>query len=286
MIEAPVLAAPERFVSRSSRQRKDGSSWKPTGMRGEPMATAGTTAASTNRQPRMRRARFIWSGLDWASRPTLPRMSGRSGGTNTRLTAFLLVGLRTSEALDLAPPSLRREALLDRPAVRPRRAPRPPYAQRFPERRDEPLERQFPVPQLAALVLGDGLDRRADPVDDPLLLRVRQRRRRLHVEQRLDPRLRLLRVLPARPARPGRAEADLGAPDRDAARDLDPVGTRLARDGVNSGDEGCRLVRVGVDLIEISRVRRTLQRYSDFRARCFTEAERAYCDSRPNPAQH
>jgi holo-[acyl-carrier protein] synthase len=45
-------------------------------------------------------------------------------------------------------------------------------------------------------------------------------------------------------------------------------------------------VRVGVDLIEIERVRRTLQRYSDFRARCFTEAERAYCDSRPNPAQH
>jgi len=45
-------------------------------------------------------------------------------------------------------------------------------------------------------------------------------------------------------------------------------------------------VRVGVDLIEIDRVRRTLSRYDDFRARCFTEAERAYCDSRPNPAQH
>ncbi len=45
-------------------------------------------------------------------------------------------------------------------------------------------------------------------------------------------------------------------------------------------------MRVGVDLIEIDRVRRTLARYADFRARCFTEAERAYCDSRPNPAQH
>ena len=45
-------------------------------------------------------------------------------------------------------------------------------------------------------------------------------------------------------------------------------------------------MRVGVDLIEIDRVRRTLARYGDFRARCFTEAERAYCDSRPNPAQH
>ena len=43
---------------------------------------------------------------------------------------------------------------------------------------------------------------------------------------------------------------------------------------------------VGIDLIEISRVRRTLDRYPSFRERCFTEAERAYCDSRPNPPQH
>ena len=45
-------------------------------------------------------------------------------------------------------------------------------------------------------------------------------------------------------------------------------------------------VRVGVDLIEIDRVRRALERYPGFRERCFTEAERAYCDSKPNPAQH
>ena len=45
-------------------------------------------------------------------------------------------------------------------------------------------------------------------------------------------------------------------------------------------------MRVGVDLIEIGRVRRTLDRYEDFRARCFTQAERAYCESRANPAQH
>jgi holo-[acyl-carrier protein] synthase len=43
---------------------------------------------------------------------------------------------------------------------------------------------------------------------------------------------------------------------------------------------------VGVDLIEIARVRRALERYPAFRERCFTEAERAYCDSRPNPPQH
>ena len=46
-----------------------------------------------------------------------------------------------------------------------------------------------------------------------------------------------------------------------------------------------RVVRVGIDLIEIERVRRALERYPGFRERCFTEAERAYCDSRPNPAE-
>jgi holo-[acyl-carrier protein] synthase len=45
-------------------------------------------------------------------------------------------------------------------------------------------------------------------------------------------------------------------------------------------------VTVGVDLIEIERVRRALARYPSFRERCFTAAERAYCDSRPKPAQH
>ena len=46
------------------------------------------------------------------------------------------------------------------------------------------------------------------------------------------------------------------------------------------------MTTVGVDLIEIARVRRTMGRYPSFTERCFTEAERAYCDSRPNPAQH
>jgi holo-[acyl-carrier protein] synthase len=44
-------------------------------------------------------------------------------------------------------------------------------------------------------------------------------------------------------------------------------------------------MRVGVDLIEIARIARALAR-NGFRERCFTEAERAYCDSRPHPAQH
>ena len=45
------------------------------------------------------------------------------------------------------------------------------------------------------------------------------------------------------------------------------------------------MTRVGVDLIEIERVRRSLQRYEAFKDRCFTKAEQEYCDSRKNPAQ-
>lgn len=44
-------------------------------------------------------------------------------------------------------------------------------------------------------------------------------------------------------------------------------------------------MRVGVDLIEIERIRRALER-PGFRERCFTDAEIAYCDAKPNPAQH
>ena len=44
-------------------------------------------------------------------------------------------------------------------------------------------------------------------------------------------------------------------------------------------------MRIGVDLIEIERIARALRR-DGFRERCFTDAEREYCDSRPNPAQH
>ena len=43
-------------------------------------------------------------------------------------------------------------------------------------------------------------------------------------------------------------------------------------------------MKVGVDIIEIERIRRALSR-DGFRERCFTDAERAYCDSRHDPAQ-
>jgi len=45
------------------------------------------------------------------------------------------------------------------------------------------------------------------------------------------------------------------------------------------------LIHVGTDLIEVGRIRRSLDRYPRFRDRCFTAAEQAYCESRSNPAE-
>ena len=45
------------------------------------------------------------------------------------------------------------------------------------------------------------------------------------------------------------------------------------------------MIHVGTDLIEIARIRRSLERYESFRNRCFTADEQAYCDARPNPAE-
>jgi len=43
-------------------------------------------------------------------------------------------------------------------------------------------------------------------------------------------------------------------------------------------------VKVGVDIIEIERIRKALER-PGFRERCFTPAEQEYCESRADPAQ-
>ena len=45
-------------------------------------------------------------------------------------------------------------------------------------------------------------------------------------------------------------------------------------------------VGLGVDIVEIDRMRRVLARSRAFRDRVFTEEERAYCESTPNPAAH
>jgi holo-[acyl-carrier protein] synthase len=44
------------------------------------------------------------------------------------------------------------------------------------------------------------------------------------------------------------------------------------------------IVSIGIDIIEIRRVREVLTRTPRFRERVFTEAERAYCDSRGGAA--
>src|SRR5436189_5583042 len=45
-------------------------------------------------------------------------------------------------------------------------------------------------------------------------------------------------------------------------------------------------MRVGIDLIEIARVARALERHPRFVERVFTQIERDYCLSRANPPQH
>jgi holo-[acyl-carrier protein] synthase len=40
------------------------------------------------------------------------------------------------------------------------------------------------------------------------------------------------------------------------------------------------IVSIGIDIIEVARIREVLQRTPRFRERVFTAAERAYCDSR------
>ncbi len=46
------------------------------------------------------------------------------------------------------------------------------------------------------------------------------------------------------------------------------------------------VIGVGIDLIEIDRIARALERRPRFAERCFTPGEAAYCRSRAYPAQH
>jgi hypothetical protein len=101
------------------------------------------------------------------------------------------------------------------------------------ERLGEPLERKLLVPPLASLVLGDRADDGAAPGEQAPLLRVGERLGALDVEDRLDPGLRLLRVLAAGAARARRPELDLAERDREARCDPDGVdGARLASPGL------------------------------------------------------
>lgn len=50
--------------------------------------------------------------------------------------------------------------------------------------------------------------------------------------------------------------------------------------------EGVETVGLGVDIVEIARMKRILERSPSFRMRVFTEEERAYCDATANPEAH
>lgn len=45
-------------------------------------------------------------------------------------------------------------------------------------------------------------------------------------------------------------------------------------------------IRHGIDLVDVARMRETLERTPGFAVRVFTEAERAYCDAQANPPIH
>jgi len=46
------------------------------------------------------------------------------------------------------------------------------------------------------------------------------------------------------------------------------------------------IASVGVDIVEIERIRRALERHPRMARRLFTETERAYCEARGDPAPH
>ena len=79
-----------------------------------------------------------------------------------------------------------------------------------------------------------------DARDDAPLLGVRERRRRLDVEERLDPRRGLLRMLPAGPARARHTQLDLRDGQQDGACDAN----RLTLHGVHSARHRRRAARL------------------------------------------
>lgn len=62
--------------------------------------------------------------------------------------------------------------------------------------------------------------------------------------------------------------------------------TQAALDGAMALDIPSDQVGLGVDIVEIARMRAILARTKSFAARVFSEAERTYCDSKPAPEVH
>ena len=63
--------------------------------------------------------------------------------------------------------------------------------------------------------------------------------------------------------------------------------TASAAEAASSAFEGVEgAVGLGVDIVEIARMRRILERTPSFREKVFSEEERAYCESTANPEVH
>ncbi|MDX6616657.1 MAG: hypothetical protein QOD60_1748 [Solirubrobacterales bacterium] len=88
----------------------------------------------------------------------------------------------------------------------------------------KPLQRQLAVSRLAARILSDGVDPRAEPIDQPVALVVAQDLGRDDVEDRLDPRRRDIRVLAAGARGAARAQLDLRQRNREIVVDFQLVG--------------------------------------------------------------
>src|SRR5262249_18746573 len=171
---------------------------------------------------------FMWSAsasessivIGPTSRRTRPRLSrrrvrctGSSGRSDASRSASTWTSLfrawRPPESLRPRPPALVLEPALARLLPWPGRDAAARHRRSRAELLHQTLDRELAIPALAPLVLRDGSDDGAGAGDDALLLDVRERRRRLDVERRLDPRRGLLGVLAAGSARARDPDHDL-----------------------------------------------------------------------------
>src|SRR6476659_5616194 len=143
-----------------------------------------------------------WSGARCAQHE-----ARKSADWPRRCQARLIFDVAAQLLRACAPSLLVEPPLLRRLRRRGRRAGAPPLRRRT-ELLDDAVGRELAVAQLRALVLRDRADDRAEPLEHPAPLRCGEGRRRLDVEERLDARRALLRVLSPRPAGAGEAERD------------------------------------------------------------------------------
>lgn len=83
----------------------------------------------------------------------------------------------------------------------------------------------------------------------------------------------------------GQAQEKEGHEGSGSAEEVGSLGDEMT-DEMVAEHPGTALVGLGVDIIEIARMERILERTPHFKERVFTEDERAYCEAKHNPAVH